>query len=171
MNSQDVGAGFRRRIYAGPMQMIGDLLRIVRAARAVLALFCKGRLSAGFRERIMLAVTGANRCRHCAWGHQFMARRVGIANVEIAALLQQDLANSPANEISGLLYSIHWAETDGVPTAAAESALEACYGSYVARQIETATMLISAGNRFGNTLDFLLSRISRGRLGLLASER
>lgn len=171
MSGQGAGAGFRRRIYASPMQMAGDLWRIVRSARAVLALSWKGRLSADFRERIMLAVTGVNRCRHCAWGHQIIARQAGVPNAEIAALLQQDLANSPANQIPGLLYSIHWAEMDGVPTTAAKSALIECYGSHVASQIETAAMLISAGNRLGNSVDFLLSRISFGRLGLLASER
>ena len=119
----------------------------------------------------MLAVTGVNRCRHCAWGHQFLANKAGVSNVEIAGLLQQDLANSPDRQVPGLLFSIHWAETDGAPTAEARAALEASYGVRIARQIEAAALLINAGNRVGNTFDFLLSRISRGRFGLLISER
>ena len=171
MNNHGLGAGFRRRIYGSPLQLIRDLWRLFRATRDILALSLKGRISADFRERIMLAVSGVNRCRHCAWGHQLLARIAGVSNAEIAGLLQQDLANSPDRQLPGLLFSIHWAETDGAPTAEARMALEARYGVRVARQIEAAALLINTGNRIGNTFDFLLSRISRGRCGLLISER
>lgn len=144
---------------------------MIRSTRAILALSLKGRISTDFRERIMLAVTGVNRCRHCAWGHQFMAHRAGVPKAEIAGLLRQDLADSPDAQVPGLLFAIHWAETDGAPSAQARAALEAEYGGHVARQIETAAMLINAGNRFGNTFDLLLCRVSRGRFGLLSSER
>jgi len=49
--------------------------------------------------------------------------------------------------------------------------LDATYGAAVARQIDTACLLIQVGNRVGNTSDFLLCWLSRGRFGLLPEER
>lgn len=163
--------GFRRRIYASPMHFLRDLWRIVRSIRAVLALSLPGGIAAGFRERIMLVVTGVNRCRHCAWGHEIMAQHAGLSKPEIADLLALDLTTCPEGEVAGLLFSIHWAESDGAPTVEATAGLEAIYGIGIARQIEAAALMIQAGNRFGNTFDYWLSRITRGRFGLLASER
>jgi AhpD family alkylhydroperoxidase len=81
MSGQVSGGGFRRRIYAGPMHFLRDLWRILRSMRAVLALSLPGGIAAGFRERIMLVVTGVNRCRHCAWGHEILAQRAGLSKV------------------------------------------------------------------------------------------
>jgi len=171
MTSQVRATGFRRRIYASPMQFFRDLGQIARSVQAVLALSSRDGIAARFRERIMLVVTGVNRCRHCAYGHEILAHRAGLSEEEIAGLLELDLADCPDKEIAGLLYSIHWAENDGVPAQGARTELEAAYGPDVARQIEAATLMIHAGNRIGNTFDYWLSRITRGRFGLLISER
>lgn len=165
------GAGFRRRIYHGPLDFLRDLGRVAAVFGSVLALSAPGGIAAGFRERLMLVVTAVNRCRHCAWGHEIFARRAGLSEPEIAALLMLDLGNCPAYELSGLRYAIHGAERDGQPTAEARAFLDAIYGAAVARQIDTACLLIQVGNRVGNTFDFLLCRLSRGRFGLLPGER
>jgi AhpD family alkylhydroperoxidase len=121
MNSHARASGFQRRIYASPVQFVRDLWRIARSIRAVLALSSRAGIAAGFRERIMLVVTGVNRCRHCAWGHEILAHQVGLSKVEIASLLVLDLANCPDSEIPGLLYAIHWTESDtGRPQRRAE---------------------------------------------------
>lgn len=171
MNGKYPHPGFRRRIYLSPMEFGRDLQRVFGNFRSVIALSSKSGLSAGFRERIMVTVTGVNRCRHCAYGHEFLAQKAGVSKAEVAALLTKDLANSPADEIPALLFAIHWAETDGLPSAAARLDLEARYGVESARQIEAATLLINIGNRIGNSFDYLLSRITRGRFGLLIGER
>ncbi|MBN8474352.1 carboxymuconolactone decarboxylase family protein [Sulfuritalea sp.] len=165
------GAGFRRRIYSSPLHFLRDLGRVVGVFGSVLALSMKGGISAGFRERLMLVVTAVNRCRHCAWGHQIFARHAGLSQAEIAALLMLDLGSCPAAELPGLRYAIHGAERDGQPTTEARAFLDATYGAVVARQIDTACLLIQVGNRVGNTGDFLLCWLSRGRFGLLPEER
>ncbi|MDA8255864.1 MAG: carboxymuconolactone decarboxylase family protein [Betaproteobacteria bacterium] len=171
MNGKHPGPGFRRKIYASPMEFGRNLRRVLGNFRSVIALLSKSGLSAGFRERIMVTVTGVNRCRHCAYGHEFLAQKAGVSKAEIAGLLAQDLANSPTDEIPALLFAIHWTETDGLPSAPARSDLETRYGIDSARQIEAAVLLINTGNRIGNTFDYLLSRITRGRFGLLLGER
>ncbi|OHC67137.1 MAG: hypothetical protein A3H93_02135 [Rhodocyclales bacterium RIFCSPLOWO2_02_FULL_63_24] len=171
MKSNHPGTAFRRRIYRSPLPFVRDLYCVMSSLRPVLALSSKSGIPAAFRERIMMVVTGVNRCRHCAYGHEYLASLAGISKHEISGLLAQDLTNSPAGEIPALLFSIHWAETDGRPSAEAQADLAARYGVAVARQIEAAALMIQIGNRIGNTFDFLLSRISMGRFGLLASER
>lgn len=164
-------AGFRRRIYAGPLPFCRDLGKVCRRFGTILALSLPGGISAAFRERLMLAVTAVNRCRHCAYGHQIMARRAGMSATEIAAVLMQDLSLCPEHELPALRHAIHFAECDGQASAEALSILDSVYGARIARQIDTACLLIQVGNRVGNSFDYLLSRVSRGRFGLLADER
>lgn len=171
MASTTFAPGFRRRIYQHPRQLLRDTVHIVRNLGGVFELSTRGGMAAGFRERLMLVITGVNRCRHCAYGHQILARRAGLSATEIAALLMLDLGNCPEYELPGLRYAMHWAESDGAPTADARAFLEETYGASIARQIDTASLLIQAGNRFGNTFDFVLARLSRGRFGLLPDER
>lgn len=171
MSKDSPAPGFRRRMYASPMQFVRDLYCALTKLRPVLSLSLKSGIAADFRERIMMVVTGVNRCRHCAYGHEFLAALAGVSKAEISRLLAQDLTSSPADQIPALLFAMHWAETDGRPGSEAKSDLQARYGVEVARQIEAATLMIHIGNRIGNTFDYLLSRISGGRCGLLASER
>ncbi len=171
MSKDSPAPGFRRRMYASPMEFVRDLYRALTKLGPVLSLSLKSGIAADFRERIMMVVTGVNRCRHCAYGHEFLAALAGVSRAEISRLLAQDLTSSPADQIPALLFAMHWAESDGRPDSAAQSALRARYGVEVARQIEAATLMIHIGNRIGNTFDYLLSRISGGRFGLLTSER
>ena len=165
------GSRFRRRYYQSPVQLVRDLGRVIAAFGPAIGLSLKGGISAGFRERLMLVVTGVNRCRHCAYGHGILAGRVGLSKDEIAGLLSLNLGTCPESELPGLRYAIHWTETEGQPTADARTTLEATYGGRVARQIDTASLLIHVGNRVGNSFDFLLAWLSRGRWGLLPDER
>lgn len=171
MKGQSPGASFQRRFYTGLIPFARDMRRVFKSIGPVLALSSKKGIALSFRERIMLVVTGVNRCRHCAYGHELLARRAGLSRLEIATLLSLDLDDCPDDEIPGLQFAIHWAERDGLPTAEALSELHAAYGHGVARQIEAASLMIHIGNRVGNTFDYWLSRISRGRFGLLPSER
>lgn len=160
---------FRRRHYRDPRHFLRDLGRVLRHGGQALRL-ARG-LDAGFRERLMLVVSGVNRCRHCAYGHGILARGVGLTANEISALLAQDLRGCREHELPALRHAIHFAESDGLPTAAAREELISCYGADSARLIEVACLLIQIGNRVGNTWDWLLCRVSGGRLGLLPEER
>ena len=168
---QSLSTGFQRRIYTGLMPFVRDLRQVIRSIRPVLELSSKTGLAVSFRERIMLVVTAVNRCRHCAFGHELLARRAGLSKREVSTLLSLDLTDCPEEELPALQFAMHWAESDGQPLDAAVFALHTRYGQGVARQIEVAILMIQVGNRIGNTFDYWLSRVSRGRFGLLQSER
>lgn len=165
------GGGFQRRIYSGIRPLLRDLIHAARHWRAIWALARGRQVNAAFRERLMMVVTAVNRCRHCAHGHAYLASLAGIPPAEIAALLALDLSQAPAAEIPALLHAIHWAEADGTPAPEATVSLRASHGAWASEQIDIALHLIQIGNRTGNSFDFLLGKLSGGRLGWLASER
>ena len=68
-------------------------------------------------------------------------------------------------QLPALLYAQHWAETDARPDAAARRVLLETYGPEQAEAVEVALRTIRIGNLAGNTLDYLLHWVSRGRWG------
>lgn len=118
-----------------------------------------------FRERLMLTVTAVNQCRYCATFHTQESLKAGISNAEIDWLLAGTVAGAPAAELPALRYAQHWAESDGRPDPGAQQTLLAIYGAAQSEAIETVLQLIRTGNLLGNTGDWLLYRLSWGRLG------
>jgi len=64
------------------------------------------------------------------------------------------------------LYAHHWAETNAQPDPAVRAKLLATYGAETARAIEFVLRMIRVGNLLGNTGDYILYRLSSGRLGV-----
>ena len=124
-----------------------------------------GLVSARFRERLMLAVTAVNQCRYCAYFHAQESLRAGLSAEEIRRLQAGSFDDAPAEELPALLYAQHWAETNGRPDPGARQHILATYGAERTAAIETVLRLIRTGNLLGNTGDWLLFRLSFGRLG------
>lgn len=160
---------FPRRYYASPRQFLADVAWIfghraqLRQARVT--------LSPAFRERLMLAVTAVNRCRYCSFAHTRMALAAGVTNAEIVQILDQTCSDCPPDEAPALAYAQHWAETGAAPDPAVRERLLCEYGALRAGAIETVLRMIRAGNLLGNTFDYLLFRLSGGRLGLTDDDR
>jgi len=77
---------FSRRIYRN-LPEVGANLRAILARRAQMKPLLRGALiSAAFRERLMLAVTGGNACRYGSYVHTQQALSEGLTPEEIAAL-------------------------------------------------------------------------------------
>lgn len=74
--------------------------------------------------------------------------------------------HAPAEEIPALLYAQHWAESDAQPDPAARQTLIDSYGQEKAEAIEMVLRMIRTGNLAGNTADYILYRLSFGRLGV-----
>lgn len=119
----------------------------------------------GFRERLMLTVTEVNGCRYCSYAHARTALTAGLTEAEVTALAQGDLQSCPSDQAVALLYAQHWADTDGDPDPEARQRLIDTYGEAKASSIELVLQMIRVGNLLGNTWDYVVSRLSFGRLG------
>lgn len=150
--------------------MVTDM-RVIMAQRGLLRSTMRGALDAAFRERLMLVVTAVNGCRYCSYAHARQALSEGISAEEIARLGDGVFQGSPAEEIPALLYAQHWAETDGEPDPAVRSSVAERYGEQMVERIEIVLRMIRVGNLMGNTLDYLLYRLSFGRLGGVSASR
>src|SRR3712207_1842204 len=63
-----------------------------------------------FAEKIMLSVTAANRCRHCAFVHPRAARRAGVSDMELHQVMAHTFHNVPADEVAALAFAQRYAE-------------------------------------------------------------
>lgn len=121
-------------------------------------------LDPAFRERLMLAVTQVNGCRMCSYAHSRMALSAGLSQADVDELAAGEFAGSPPDEVPALLYAQHWAESDASPDPEVRQQIIERYGEAKTSQIELVLQMIRVGNLMGNTWDYLLYWISRGRL-------
>lgn len=122
-------------------------------------------ISPEFRERLMLAVTEVNQCRYCSYAHTKMALQSGLSLTEIKQILKHSVQNCPEEEIPGILFAHHWAETDGHPDPESGKRLENQYGVTKAETIGIILRMMRLANLMGNSLDYLLYKISFGFWG------
>lgn len=155
---------FRKRTYSSLKGFLSDLSFPLRHMAELRRLRDRGLVSSAFRERLMLTVSAVNGCRYCSYFHAKEALRNGVDHQEIAQLLSGSIAVCPEEESVALLYAQHWAETDAHPAQEAVQTLEQSYGVDKANAIHLVLRMIRMGNLSGNTLDYALNRISRGRL-------
>ena len=156
---------FKRRIYGSLKEMAADLVWPLQNRARLRQAMRSGLVSVQFRERLMMAVTAVNQCRYCATFHSHESARVGLPQNEIRALLAGELALAPEEELPALLFAQHYAEQNGRPDPVTRQSLQTTYGPARAEAIETVLRLIRTGNLLGNTGDWLLFRLSFGRLG------
>ena len=164
--------GFRRRTYASLREIWDDLSYVLSNRRRIRPLMRGQVISPSFRERLMLTVTGVNRCRYCAYFHANEAVRIGLSEAELRSLLTGQLPpDTPSEELLALTYAQHWAETNGWPDPEFGERVLAAYGPTATEAIHLALRMIRMGNLSGNTADYLLYRLSFGRLGLRQDEK
>ena len=157
---------FNRRIYRSLSAFIIDFKAIM-AQRDQMKLLMRGELiDAAFRERLMLAVTAVNGCSYCSYAHARQALVEGVDSDEIKALQDGVVKNSPKEELPALLYAQHWAETGGNIDPVARERIIELYNEDTVQAIELTLRTIQMGNLLGNTLDYVLYRLSFGRLGV-----
>jgi AhpD family alkylhydroperoxidase len=111
----------------------------------------------------MLAVTAVNGCRYCSYFHTKQALKSGIPPLEINRLLLGDIDACPEEEATALMYAQHWADSDAHPDLEIARKIQQTYGVEKAEAIHLMLRMIRIGNLMGNTLDYLLYRISFGK--------
>lgn len=157
---------FNRRIYRSFSAFWTDFTAIM-SQRDIMRPLMRGELlDAAFRERLMLAVTAVNGCRYCSFAHAKQALAEGIDEKEVKALQDGILKGSPKEELPAMLYAQHWAETAGSPDPATRKRITEIYGEDTLSIIELTLRTIQMGNLLGNLFDYILFRLSFGRLGM-----
>jgi AhpD family alkylhydroperoxidase len=157
---------FKRRIYHSLGEVVTDLRTAMSQRETLRSAMRRKGLDSGFRERLMLVVTGVNGCRYCSYVHAREALAKGISQDEIRSLGKHMFEGSPPEEVPALLYAQHWAETDGNPDPAIRERILQRYGGNVPEEIEAVLRVIRIGNLMGNTIDYVLYRVSFGRWGV-----
>lgn len=148
---------FKKRIYS--FKTFRRDISYMRRNRSKLKEYRKTkRLSPQFRERIMLAVTSVNECRYCEWGHSKLALNYGCTEEEIERIMKHDFGSCDPDEVTGLAYAQHYAETGGFPTEDAKQKLVDFYGEQKAQDIQLSINMVTIGNLLGNTVDAFESR-------------
>lgn len=156
---------FNRRFYHNIRDILIDMKAIISRRRQIKTLMRDGDISSAFRERIMLAVTEVNGCRYCQYAHAKMALEAGLSEEEIKSLSSGSFHNCPDEEVPALLYAQHWAEKNGKPDLDTRQKVVDIYGLKNVKSIELAMRMIRMGNLLGNTWDYVLFRLSFGKLG------
>jgi AhpD family alkylhydroperoxidase len=151
-------ASFSKRFYT-PRTFLRDL----RDAWAHMPEFREtaraGRVSRAFAEKIMIAVTAVNDCRHCARFHTGLALREGIPPNEIREILSGEIGAFPEEEAVALAFAQHWAEMAGDPDPEVERRFRDYYGPQISADILNWMRMIRMGNLMGNTLDAVLWKL------------
>lgn len=158
-------SGFRKRTFSGPLVFLRDLSYLILRLPALMRVLRKGALAPAFRERLCLAVTRVNQCRYCTRAHTRMALAGGIPREEIETIMHGEFGHCPPEELTAMLYAVHWAETDGHPDAPARTRLLEAYPAALVREMDLVLHMIRMGNYTGNAVDAVLYKISFGRWG------
>ncbi len=156
---------FPKRTYSGIGDMARDLAWPLRNRQQLRQALRGGLVSPQFRERLMMSITAVNQCRYCSYYHAQESLRAGLPPEEVRQLLDGDISHAPDDELPALLYAQHWAERNGRPDPAARHKLLDAYGPERAAAIETVLRMIRTGNLLGNSTDWLLFKLTLGRLG------
>ena len=122
-------------------------------------------IDAQFRERLMLAVTEVNGCRYCSYFHTKQALNAGISREELHTIGTDCFESSPAAQQPALLYAQHWAESDAHPDPGTVEFMAHEYSPEELELIELCLRTIRMGNLSGNLFDYVLFKLSFGRLG------
>lgn len=130
----------------------------------------QGSISEAYKERLMLAVTEVNDCPMCSYFHAQQALESGMSQEEVQAILAGTMDAVPPEELPGVLFAQHYAETRGYPSREAFQGLVNQVGFEKARAILGLIRAIMMGNALGIPLGSLKNRFkgkpdSRSSLG------
>ena len=154
---------FNKSTYQSWRQPVVDICFLAKNAKLITRIRKKQLIPPDFRERLMLAVIAVYGCRYCSWAHTREALRSGVSGAEITDLLRGSVGNCLRHEVTALLYAQHWAESDANPDPASVQMLVETYGPQKAEAINVVLRMIRVGNLMGNSWDYILYKISRGK--------
>lgn len=154
---------FNKRVYGSCREFLKDVRFAIRNRKRIKRVMKKGLVPAAFRERLMIVVTAVYGCRYCSWAHTREALRSGLSREEIANLFSGSIEDCHEEEAIALLYAQHWAESNAKPIPESVQRLEQAYGAEKVEAVNLVLHMIRLGNLLGNSLDYLLYRVSFGK--------
>lgn len=154
---------FRKRYYQNLYELVKDIIFILGRIPVILRNKRASGISSDFQERLMMVVTAVNGCRYCNNYHTGVALRMGFDREEVTSLLAGSIDNPDPDEATALLYAQHWAETNANPDSDYRKQLIDYYGKDRTRMIETILRMIRFGNLSGNSVDYIIYRLSKRR--------
>jgi len=110
------------------------------------------RLPPALMEKVMLAVTGVNKCKYCSYRHTRTALEEGVDPEEIANLLEGEIGGLSEDEAIAVTYAQHWADTSGNVSPKARDRVVDYYGEQKTRYMEAHIRAVSFGNMASNTV-------------------
>ncbi len=155
---------FNKRLYSSPGAFIRDIKYLLQRRKKIKVLMQGEMIDLAFRERLMLAVTRVNDCRYCSAYHTRLALSAGISQLELGGMTTQTFEHSPTEQQAALLYAQHWAESDAQPEPEARRLFLEQYGEETSELIELSLRMIRVGNLTGNFLDYILFKLSLGKI-------
>ncbi|MHA1793742.1 MAG: carboxymuconolactone decarboxylase family protein [Promethearchaeota archaeon] len=120
------------------------------------------RLDSIFIEKILLTVTSVNECPYCSWFHAKMALDNGLNKDELLKLMCLDKGSCSREEVVALTFAQHFAESGGKPSRKSINRLVNEYGIKMSSQILMYILMITVGNKVGNTLEAFSYFLKRG---------
>jgi len=122
-----------------------------------------GKMDKSFLERIMLAVTEVNGCAMCSYYHTKVALEEGFSGEEIRNMLSGTLSDVPQEELAGVLFAQHYADTRGNPSPESWRRIEETYGETGAYGVLAVTRMIMFGNATGIPAGSFINRFRKGK--------
>lgn len=151
--------GFRKKTYR-PSEFFRDLGRMAGSLPSMARLLAKRKVSGALREKVMLAVTGVNECRYCAFVHSNLARKLDVTEAEINRIMESGTCEDPESEAHmAVQFATHFARTDQHPDPDMISGIREHYGPERAGELLLYMRMIYFANLTGNSFDALLNRL------------
>lgn len=151
---------FHKRVYR-VNQFFTDIIFLSCHLPRILGAYRSKRVPWSMAEKIMLAVTAVNGCRHCARFHGALARMSGVEAGEVAQLLQMEIGKQvSAYERPALQFAQEYAQMERNPSSENLLELKRFYGDVIASDIMLYIRMILLGNLSGNTFDAFVARLT-----------
>ena len=138
---------------------VPEIYRITHLAARTSVVRAHTRCDRQAAERIMLAVTAVNGCELCSYAHTRLALDAGVSDAQVRALLGGVTTGVPDDQLPGIAFAQHYADTRGHPDPTAWTNLLDQYGMTHALCVLRATRMMMWGNALGIPLSSLRARL------------
>jgi AhpD family alkylhydroperoxidase len=141
-----------------------DAIKLMLASPRLCAIYGRGRLTAGLRERVMVAVGRANACGACTRVHEAWALRAGVSAEDLEQISAGGLPLIIPEEGLAVVYATALAEARcGRVHPDAQPVADAYLGVERQRDIEAIAQLMTFANLSVNTAHVLHRGLRRNR--------